>query len=190
MNRLTTWSNDPVTGPPSEAIYLRDEVTGSSGPRRPGRGAAVGRCGATVRATRAQPPQSRADQELLLLVPPGAFVKLLQLKVRNPGAGPAVGGVRRQWVTGAPAQAPQQVVCSQTRRAAPAGPERLGQEFADRVAFAGVSFARTPSPPTHRVLGRNVRPPPRPPWPAKCQAAARPWTRIAAIRVESGTPAG
>ena len=28
MNRLTPWSNDPVSDPPGEAIYLRDEETG------------------------------------------------------------------------------------------------------------------------------------------------------------------
>ncbi len=28
-NRLTEWSNDPVTDPPSEAIYIRDEDTGA-----------------------------------------------------------------------------------------------------------------------------------------------------------------
>ncbi len=27
-NRLTEWSNDPVTDPPSEALYIRDEETG------------------------------------------------------------------------------------------------------------------------------------------------------------------
>jgi len=28
-NRLTTWANDPVTDPPSEALYIRDEETGA-----------------------------------------------------------------------------------------------------------------------------------------------------------------
>src|SRR4029450_4465621 len=28
MNRLTPWSNDPVSDPPSEVVYLRDEETG------------------------------------------------------------------------------------------------------------------------------------------------------------------
>ncbi len=27
-NRLTPWSNDPVTDPPGEVVYLRDEETG------------------------------------------------------------------------------------------------------------------------------------------------------------------
>ena len=43
MNRLTPWSNDPVSDPPSEVIYLRDEETGEvwtptplpCGPREP-----------------------------------------------------------------------------------------------------------------------------------------------------------
>src|SRR5207245_10753163 len=28
MNRLTGWNNDPVSDPPSEAVYLRDDRTG------------------------------------------------------------------------------------------------------------------------------------------------------------------
>src|SRR5262249_42881757 len=28
LNRLTPWSNDPVSDPPSEIVYLRDEETG------------------------------------------------------------------------------------------------------------------------------------------------------------------
>ena len=28
MNRLTPWSNDPVSDPPGEVVYLRDEETG------------------------------------------------------------------------------------------------------------------------------------------------------------------
>ena len=27
-NRLTPWSNDPVSDPPGEVVYLRDEATG------------------------------------------------------------------------------------------------------------------------------------------------------------------
>ncbi|MCM8709887.1 cyclic beta 1-2 glucan synthetase [Clostridium sp. SYSU_GA19001] len=27
-NKITTWSNDPITDPPTEALYLRDEITG------------------------------------------------------------------------------------------------------------------------------------------------------------------
>ena len=38
-NKLTSWSNDPVTDPPSEIIYLRDEETR----RRSGRHAAARR---------------------------------------------------------------------------------------------------------------------------------------------------
>ena len=33
-NRLTPWRNDPVSDPPGEAVFLRDEETGSSGRRR------------------------------------------------------------------------------------------------------------------------------------------------------------
>ena len=50
-NRLTPWSNDPVSDPPGEVVYLRDEETGevwSPTPlpvpsRRPRRSSATGR---------------------------------------------------------------------------------------------------------------------------------------------------
>ena len=45
MNRLTPWSNDPVSDPPGEAVYLRDEETGEVWTPTPpcGGGAAVDR---------------------------------------------------------------------------------------------------------------------------------------------------
>ena len=44
LNRLTPWSNDPVSDPPGEAVYLRDEDTGAVWTPTPlprGEGAAV-----------------------------------------------------------------------------------------------------------------------------------------------------
>src|SRR5439155_22528949 len=78
MNRLTPWSNDPISDTPGEAIYLRDEATGEFWTPTPlprGSGATV-----TVRHgqgyTRYVRKSHGLEQELLLLVPPDDPVKL------------------------------------------------------------------------------------------------------------------
>src|SRR5262249_15413429 len=85
MNRLTPWSNDPVSDPPGEVVYLRDEETGEFWTPTPlpcGAGAAV-----TVRHgqgyTRYLHHSHGLEQELLVLVPPNDSVKLVCLTVRN-----------------------------------------------------------------------------------------------------------
>jgi cellobiose phosphorylase len=87
MNRLTPWSNDPTSDPPSEAIYLRDEETGDVWtptplPRGP-------RAAVTVRHgqgyTRYTHVSRDLDQDVLVLVPHDDPVKLVYLTVRNNG---------------------------------------------------------------------------------------------------------
>src|SRR5262249_38772492 len=85
MNRLTPWSNDPVSDPPGEAVYLRDEATGEYWTPTPlpcGAGATI-----TVRHgqgyTRFVRRSHGLEQELLLLVPLDDPVKLACLTVRN-----------------------------------------------------------------------------------------------------------
>ena len=85
MNRLTPWSNDPTSDPPSEVIYLRDEETGEVWTPTPlprGPHAAV-----TVRHgqgyTRYTHLSRRLDQDVLVLVPRDDPVKLVCLTVRN-----------------------------------------------------------------------------------------------------------
>ena len=64
-NRLTPWSNDPVSDPPGEAMFIRDEETGAvlvgDAAARPGTAAATS-CG-TARATRlrARAPRAHLD---------------------------------------------------------------------------------------------------------------------------------
>ncbi|HJZ92801.1 MAG TPA: hypothetical protein VKE40_18145 [Gemmataceae bacterium] len=90
MNRLTPWSNDPVSDPPGEAIFLRDEETGAVWTPTPlPRGPVAG---VTVRHgqgyTRYTHRSSSLDQELLVVVPLHDPVKLLCLTVRNTGDRP------------------------------------------------------------------------------------------------------
>ncbi|WP_435007862.1 GH36-type glycosyl hydrolase domain-containing protein [Tundrisphaera lichenicola] len=89
-NRLTPWSNDPVTDPPGEVVYLRDEESGdfwcptslpvpSDEPTfvRHGQG-----------YTTYQRKARGLDHELTLLVPPTDPIKVIHLRVSNPGDRP------------------------------------------------------------------------------------------------------
>ena len=72
MNRLTPWSNDPVSDPPGEAVYLRDEETGEFWSPTPspcgGDATTVVRHGQGY--TRFTRTSHGLDQDLLVLVPP------------------------------------------------------------------------------------------------------------------------
>jgi cellobiose phosphorylase len=168
MNRLTSWSNDPVSDPPGEVVYLRDEETGAVWTPTPlPRGPATA---VTVRHgqgyTRYSHRSGGLDQELLVLVPPEDPVKLLCLTVRNAGDRPRrlSATFYAEWVLGSLRDnAPLQVVCERDAasgavlaRNAWAGPfagllafaaagQRLRSATADRAEFLGSNG--TPSAP-------------------------------------------
>jgi cellobiose phosphorylase len=165
MNRLTPWSNDPVSDAPGEVVYLRDEETGAVWTPTPlprGPAAAV-----TVRHgqgyTRYTHRSGGLDQELLVLVSPDDPVKLVCLTVRNIGDRPRrlSATFYAEWVLGNLREnAPLQVVCERDAasgailaRNAWTGP------FADMVAFAAAG-ARLRSATADRAefLGRNGTP--------------------------------
>jgi cellobiose phosphorylase len=165
MNRLTPWSNDPVSDPPGEAIYLRDEETGAVWTPTPlprGPAAAI-----TVRHgqgyTRYTHRSGGLDQELLVLVPPDDPVKLLRLSVRNAGDRPRrlSATFYAEWVLGTLRDnAPLQVVCERDvasgailARSAWAG------AFAGLLAFAAAGpRLRSASADRAEFLGRNGTP--------------------------------
>ena len=165
MNRLTPWSNDPVSDPPGEVVYLRDEETGEvwtptplpAGPARP----------STVRHgqgyTRYTRQSHGLEQELLVLVPPDDPVKLVRLtRAQHRRPAPAtVGDVLRR--VGARDRPGQRATAGRVRarrggRGRP-GPQRLG----GRASPAG-----SPSRPS----GRGRTPPP-PTGPSSWAATAR-----------------
>ena len=144
LNRLTPWSNDPVSDPPGEAVYLRDEDTGAVWTPTPlprGEGAVV-----TVRHGQGYTRYSRRshglEQELLVLVPPEDPVKLVCLCVRNAGDRPRrlSATFYAEWVLGSVRDnAPWQVVCERDVGAgAVLARNAWAGDFAGGLAFAAV----------------------------------------------------
>lgn len=86
--RLTPWSNDPVSDPSGEILYLRDEETGEFWTPTPlplGEGAIT-----VIRHGQGYSKFTRTShglsQELTLLVDPTDPVKLIKLRIRNVGS--------------------------------------------------------------------------------------------------------
>ncbi len=84
-NKLTPWSNDPVTDPHGEVLYLRDEESGdfwtpTPGPV-PGGEKYLVRHGQGY--TVFEHSSNGLEQRLLMFVPPADPVKIVQLSLRN-----------------------------------------------------------------------------------------------------------
>jgi cyclic beta-1,2-glucan synthetase len=85
-NRLTPWSNDPVSDPPAEVVYVRDEETGHFWTPTPKP------CGATVGVwhgagyTSYAADRDELTAELTAFVPVSDPVKVLRLRVTNRGS--------------------------------------------------------------------------------------------------------
>ncbi|GEC32954.1 GH36-type glycosyl hydrolase domain-containing protein [Sinorhizobium fredii] len=145
LNRLTPWSNDPVSDPPGDVVYLRDEETGELWTPTPlplGHGAAV-----TVRHRQGQSlyesDREHLHQELAVHVPVRDSVKVMRLAVRNDGA-----QVRHltatyfaEWVLGTQREdAPLQVVCERDLRSGAIVARNAWEgDFSGRLAFAAAS---------------------------------------------------
>jgi cyclic beta-1,2-glucan synthetase len=84
-NRLTGWSNDPVIDPPSEAVFVRDELTGEIWSPTPF--PIASQAPALVRHGQGYTVFERnthgIEHELTLSVPRHDSVKLIQLRIRN-----------------------------------------------------------------------------------------------------------
>jgi cellobiose phosphorylase len=145
MNRLTPWTNDPVSDMPGEVIYLRDEETGDFWTCTPAP------CGApTTTVVRHGQGYSRftcsghqLQQDLLVTVSPNAPVKLFHLQIKNVGDRPRrlSATFYAEWVLGIHReQAAMQVVCTtDPESGALFATSAWAGEFAGRVAFADVS---------------------------------------------------
>jgi cyclic beta-1,2-glucan synthetase len=152
MNRLTPWSNDPVSDPCGEAVYLRDEETGEFWSPTPAP------CGnQTITIVRHGQGYSlfartshHLEQELLILISPTDPVKMIRIRLRNTGT-----RSRRlsatfyaEWVLGTlREQAPLQVVCSaDPETGALFATNAWANDFAGGVAFAAVAALRSHTP--------------------------------------------
>ena len=161
-NRLTPWSNDPVSDPTGEALYIRDEVTGvlwspTALPVRD-RGTYVARHGFGY--SRFEHEANGIALDLLQYVPLADPIKISRLTLRN------VSGQRRrlsvtgyaEWVLGRARGASGPFVVTEVDRTTGAILARnpWSIAFSGRVAFAdlgGRQTARTAD--RTEFLGRN-----------------------------------
>jgi cyclic beta-1,2-glucan synthetase len=165
-NRLTPWSNDPVSDPPGEVLYLRDESSGEFWQvpaALAGGEVSAWLCRHGQGYTVFEQITNGLSQELLLVVPTQAPVKLLRLRVRNLGDGP-----RRlsatfyvEWVLGVLRTfAPVQVWCEvDEKTGAILAHNPFNPDFGASVAFVDVD-CRPRGFTTDRMefLGRNGHP--------------------------------
>ncbi|TCU31938.1 GH36-type glycosyl hydrolase domain-containing protein [Rhizobium azibense] len=145
MNRLTPWSNDPVTDAPGEVLYLRDEETGDVWTPTPlplGPGAVV-----TVRHgqgySRYASHSRHISQELTVSVPPNDPVKIIRLRLSNDET-----RVRHvtatyfaEWVLGTQREeTATRIVCERDARShAIVARNPWAGDFAQKLAFAAAS---------------------------------------------------
>ena len=161
-NRLTTWSNDPVSDPPAEAIYVRDEETGAfTGPTpRPVRDAApyVIRHGQGY--TQFEHNALGIQQRLLVSVAAEDPVKIYRLTLRNDSSAPRQLSATLciQWVLGTHREQTQLHVLTALDRCTGAllATNAYHPSLPDQIAFLRVvSRAATSTGDRREFFGRN-----------------------------------
>jgi len=163
MNQLTAWSNDPVSDPPGEVIYVRDQETGEVwGPTA----LPIGEAGQPYIARHGQ-GYSRFEHashgislELLQFVPLEDSIKVSRLTVRN-----GSGRTRRlsvtayvEWVLGTSRSASAPFIVTEIDPVTQAMYVRntWSSDFAGRVAFADLRGMQTAwTGDRTEFLGRN-----------------------------------
>jgi cyclic beta-1,2-glucan synthetase len=140
-NRLTPWRNDPVSDPPGEALYLRDEETGLVwSPTLLPAGAEtthIIRHGAGYSIFESQ--SHGLTQTLRLSVAPDAPVKIVHLRLQNLWTRPRRVTVTyyAEWVLGTTRDTHQSHIMPEfdAERHALLASNRYNSEFGERVAF-------------------------------------------------------
>lgn len=203
QNRLTGWSNDPVSDPPSEAIYIRDEETGKfwTPTALPVRELDAYRARHGAGYTVFEHNSHAIRQELVVFVPAdeggGEPVRLQRLRLRNDSSRHRRLSVTfyAEWTLGEDREDSQaHVVCqwdAETRTLL--ARNRYHPSYGDRVAFATLS----PAPQSYTAdrtgfLGRN-RTPASPAAMRRIRLAGRAWPGLdpcAAVQVALDLPPG
>jgi cyclic beta-1,2-glucan synthetase len=150
-NRLTDWSNDPVTDPTSEALYIRDEETGVYWTTTPSpiREESAYRARHGAGYTVFEHNSHGIDQELTVFVPVdesgGEPIKLQRLRVRNDSSRARTLSVTYyvEWTLGENRESSQMHVITSWDEEVQAlvARNRYHPEYGNRVAFAAVSPA-------------------------------------------------
>ncbi len=140
-NRLTPWQNDPVSDPPGEAIYLRDEETAqvwSPTPLPAGVSAPFlirHRAGCTV----FEHHSHNLRQRVRMFCPKDAPVKIMEVRLENAGRRPRriTATCYAEWVLGPDRDGMQAYVIPEydAESQAMLAKNPYNIEFADRVAF-------------------------------------------------------
>ena len=147
MNRLTPWSNDPVSDTPGEVIYLRDEETGEVWTPTPlplGHRAVV-----TVHHGQGysiyESHSRHLHQTLTVHVPPQDAVKIMHLRLTNDGTRTCHLSATyfAEWVLGTQREdAVMQVVCERdVESGALVARNPWAADFAEKLAFVASSQA-------------------------------------------------
>ncbi|WP_165228403.1 GH36-type glycosyl hydrolase domain-containing protein [Aquisphaera insulae] len=144
-NRLTPWSNDPVLDPPGEVLYVRDEETGEAWCPTPlpipSDAPTVVRHGPGT--TTFLRNAHGIEHELCLAVPPSDPVKLMRLRLKNPGGRPRTLSVTffAEWVLGPNRTfaAPHVVTELDPDTGALLARNAFREDYSGRVAFADVN---------------------------------------------------
>ena len=165
QNQLTPWSNDPVSDPPAEAIYVRDEETGEVwGPTAlPVRDEwpYVARHGQGY--SRFEHESRGIALELTQFVPLSDPIKISRLTIENRSSVPRALSVTAyaEWVLGASRAASAPFIVTETDAVSGALLVRnsWNEEFAGRVAFADLGGKqRSWTADRAEFLGRNGGP--------------------------------
>ncbi|MEN6548268.1 MAG: glucoamylase family protein [Armatimonadia bacterium] len=165
-NRLTPWANDPVSDPPGEIVYLRDEETGefwTSTPlpvREPEPYVIRHGQGYSVFEHHSQ----GLDQELLVFVPVDAPVKIYRLRLRNdsPRRRSLSATFYAEWVLGVQRERSRQFIVTDVDLQSglqTATNAYRDEAFASRLAFLDVVGvpSRTITSDRTEFIGRNGR---------------------------------
>jgi cellobiose phosphorylase len=162
-NRLTPWRNDPVSDPPGEIVYLRDEESGAFWSATPlpsgGGGRFVVRHGQG--SSTFEHARDGIASTLVLSMPPSAPVKIFHLTLRNdtPARRRLTVTLYVEWVLGENRERSRlHVVTSRDPATARSWARNaFRQEFASRVAFVDLypGDKRTVTGDRAEFLGRN-----------------------------------